>query len=263
MLEKKLNAGEIQRVVEKIKKKYDEYTYRYLKSPKLKFAFEERYKKAHKIGMDISNFLAAEISAIEELIKKEETRQSGYQKTLTPANTKENPSQNTPKKDFADKIIDELNAKIAKYDDISIHADASYEIRRLLGSLHKLYETYSPLLQSLFKKTALTTTQVMDIEARLRSMGSIDRDNVAPRLTRYYALLNRFPRDYSALDREEKSFIVDAALLLHDYKYSLVSLHTNQIPLNKEDEKSFTDLLTYINGIIEDFRLKDIKRRTS
>jgi hypothetical protein len=258
MLEKKLNAGEIQRTVEKIKKRYDEYTYRYLKSPKLKYAFEERYRKAVKMGMDISNFLAAEISAIEELIKKEEARARGYQKP-NPFNI--NIKENAPRKDFADKIIDELNARIAKYDDIPIHSDASYEIRRLLGAVHKLYENYNPLLQNIYRKASLNTTQIMDIEARLRSMGNVDKDNIAPRLTRYFALLNRFPRDYSALDREEKSFIIDTALLLHDLKYILSGLKPADIEAVKEDENTFAALLAYINGVIEDFRLKDLKRK--
>ena len=69
--DKRLNKGEIQRAADRIKKKYDEYSTRFLKSPKLKYAFEERYYKALKEGINMETFLSAEIGAIEELIKKE------------------------------------------------------------------------------------------------------------------------------------------------------------------------------------------------
>ncbi len=66
---KKLTPGEIKSIVDKIRKKYDEYTYKYFKPKTLKDAFEDRYIKALRSSVDVSAFFLAEISAIEELIE--------------------------------------------------------------------------------------------------------------------------------------------------------------------------------------------------
>ncbi len=68
--QKKLTPTEISEVIAKIRKKYDEYVSAYYKPKSLKEAFERRYIGALRSGVDVSTFLLAEISAIEELIKK-------------------------------------------------------------------------------------------------------------------------------------------------------------------------------------------------
>ncbi len=255
---KKLNKGEIQRVVDKIRKKYEEYTIRFLKSSKLKYAFEKRYSDNLKKGMDIGNFLSAEISVIEELIRSEmsKLKYSSEQAAVRNVEQKDN-------KNFADKILEEHKAKIAKYNKIDFHKDAKNEVCRLLGALNELYNTYLPLMQDVAKKTAhrnLRVTDIMEMESRLRVMGSLDSDNVSSRLSRYYALLNRFPRDYKAIDHEEKSFVLDSAFLLHDF------LNILSIPDSKEEPEISDDelktIISYILKIIDDFRLKDLKRKT-
>jgi hypothetical protein len=92
-------------------------------------------------------------------------------------------------------------------------------------------------------------------------MGSLDKDGISPRLTRYFALLSRFPRDYNAIEREEKSFIIDTALLLHDLKTILSGVILNKSSLIPDEEKKLTTFLNYIDGILEDFRMKDLKRK--
>ena len=255
---KKLNKGEIQRVVDKIRKKYEEYTIRFLKSPKLKYAFEKRYSDNLKKGLDIGNFLSAEISVIEELIKKE-MRKLKYSSSQAAG---QNIVQKD-KKDFADKILEEHEARIAKYNKIDFHKDAKNEVCRLLGALSELYNTYLPLMQDVAKKTAhrnLRITDIMEMESRLRVMGSLDSDNISSRLSRYYALLNRFPRDYKTIDHEEKSFILDSAFLLHDF-LNILSIPESEEETNDSDDELKT-IVSYIVEIIDDFRLKDLKRKT-
>lgn len=257
---KKLNKGEIQRVVDKIRKKYDEYTIRFLKSPKLKYAFEHRYVDVLKKGLDIANFLSAEISVIDELIKKEISKLK-----ISADKMEKQSAQMKEDKDFADKILEEHKARIAKYKRIEFHKDAKNEICRLLGALNELYITYMPLMQDLAKNTSnrnLRSTDIMEMESRLRVMGGLDADNVSSRLSRYYALLNRFPRDYKAIDHEEKAFILDSAFLLHDFLHILPYSEEEDNSQNTSDDDELNTIVKYINQVIDDFRLKDLKRKT-
>jgi len=257
---KKLNKGEIQRTVDKIRKKYEEYTVRFLKSPKLKYAFEQRYAGVLRKSLDIGSFLSAEIGVIEELIKKEMSKL----KYSAAQAEKQNKSQKD-RKNFADKILEEHKARIEKYKKIDFHKDANNEVSRLLGALNELYRTYTPLMQDVAKNSAnrnLRTTDIMEMESRLRVMGSLDTDNVSSRLSRYYALLNRFPRDYKAIDHEEKSFILDSAFLLHDFLNILTISETNEERVKNRDEDDLEKIIAYINKVIDDFRLKDLKRKT-
>ena len=168
-----------------------------------KFGIEERYYKALKEGINMETFLSAEIGTIEELIKKEAVKLKQTIKVQPETQKKE---------DFADKILEEFKANIAKYKDLRFHADANIEVRKLLGALNDLYNRYMPIIHDFNKKElglSLSNQDLMEMDSRLRLMASVDKDNIPPRLTRYFALLNRFPRDYHALDREEKSFILE------------------------------------------------------
>ena len=68
MTPRKLTPGEITSSIEKIRRKYDEYVDKYFKPASLRKAFEGRYLKALQAKVDVSSFLLAEISAIQELI---------------------------------------------------------------------------------------------------------------------------------------------------------------------------------------------------
>ena len=74
MASRKLTPGEISSSVEKIRKRYDEYISKFFKPKSLREAFEKSYIRALRAGVDVSSFLLAEISAIEELIEREEKR---------------------------------------------------------------------------------------------------------------------------------------------------------------------------------------------
>ena len=139
---KKLNKGEVQRVVDKIRKKYDEYTVRFLKSPKLKYAFEQRYSDVLRKGIDMANFLSAEISVIDELINKEMCKL----KTSVSRAEKQG-KEMTENKDFADKILEEHKARIAKYNKIEFHKDAKDEIAIWLNS-----DFFAEAFATLFEK---------------------------------------------------------------------------------------------------------------
>jgi len=251
---RKLSPQEISAVVAKIRQKYDEYCSKFFKAQRVKQQFEERYLNALKQGLDISNFLLAEISAISELIKIEEQKIEAAVVTEKPA----------PKKtDFADKIIAENNQKIRKYTPISIHKDSNPEIKHLLGALNCLYEQHFPGLHSILRRinNSAANRDVITIEHKLRQLGYLGVEQISASLARYYSLINQFPRDYRAIEREEKDFILEAAFLLHDLQDLLVSIGSQKLALEHKYKEEFKTLYDYVDGIISDFRLKDLKRK--
>jgi len=252
---KKLTPGEITDVIEKIRKRYDEYIYKYFKPKILKGAFEDRYLEALRNNLDISSFLLAEISVIEELIKNEEERIEAK-----PAYPKKEAEK---KKSLADKVLEENRKKIEKYEDIFIHQDARGEMRKLLGALNELDVKYWGGLAAILRNTpySMNSVTMINMETQLRYLGSVTGEGVPQRLERYLAMLRAFPRDYHALDREEKEYILEVSFFLHDL-LGLLKLvgegYEKQKSFNKND---LNEIIKYINGVIADFRLKDLKRK--
>lgn len=250
---KKLSAQEISEVIAKIRAKYDFYCKTFFKPSRLKQEFENRYRDALKRGFDVSNFLLAEISVIKELIKKEEDKIAQSKPV----------EEEKPKENFADRIILENLKKIEKYPKVIVHKDASDEIKRLVGGLKKIYDIYIPELHSIFRKLETNPNfKYMEVyESRLRILADVGKGFVPAQLTRYYAYLNKFPRDYRAIDWEEKQYILESAFLLHDLYNTLINILEDTPKLSQDRKDRIKDIIDYIYGMIEDFRLKDLKRK--
>jgi hypothetical protein len=250
---RKLTPSEITNVVAKIRKKYDEYHYKFFKSLSYKREFERRYMRALKDNVDISSFLLAEISAIEELMKRAE------EKYLN----KEIKNTAVKEKSFADRVLEDNLNKIRKYTDINFHTDANEEIRRLFGALYSLEQEYWPMLYTALKNTgfALSTKTMMSLETQLHELGGGGREGIPPKLERYVNRLNHFPRDYSMVDKEEKNYILESAFMLHEVVNVLEGIKEKNTNLEPENHEQLNKVLAYVNQIIDDFRLKEFKKK--
>ena len=250
VIPRKLTPGEITAVVEKIRKKYEEYIYKYFKSKSLREAFEERYLRSLRTSVDISSFLLAEIGAIEELITREEERI-----VLPPARA--------PGPDIADKVIEENRRRIAKYRDSSFHPDASEDARRLLGALQQIAEEHWPALTSALRDTAsnMNSLEMLNLDSQLRYLAVPGRVGIPQFLVRYVGQLKRFPRNYAAIDREDKEFILEAAFFLNDLLTILERVRRVYKDLGASARESIGAAIDFTWGAIGDFRLKDLKRR--
>jgi len=250
----KLTPEEISRAVAKIRQRYDEYIYKYFKPKTLKFAFEDRYMQALKSRADISNFLLAEISAVEELVGREEARlESG-----APAEEhKESISERV------DRIVEENLQKIRRYPEVAFHPSASEEIRRLLGALKTLVDEHWPRLSAILRDSSYGrgSTAMVQLESQLRYLGDPGRDGVPSGLSRYLYHLNRFPRDYPAIDREEKEYILETAFFLHDLGEILERVIQDSAGLPPPRRQGLQAVQEYVQGVIRDFRVKELKRR--
>src|SRR4030042_271247 len=205
----KLTPNEISRAVEKIRRRYDEYVYKSFKPRTIKNAFEDRYIEAIKASTDISNFLMAEISAVEELIRREEER-VGSAHPEEPA-----PESGTER---VERMVEENLARMRKYPEVPFHPVASEELRRLLGAMCRLEEKHWEVLTTCLRNTAYyrSSLTMLNLEGKLRHLAARGSDGVPSGLSRYMYHANRFPRNYLAIDREEKEYILESAFLLHD-----------------------------------------------
>jgi hypothetical protein len=250
---RKLTPGEITSVVEKIRKRYDEYIGKFFKPRSLREAFEGRYIHALRVRADVSSFLLAEISAIEELIQREEERV-----TLGPIRV-EGPKG----PDHADRILEENRKRIEKYPAVPFHKDAGEEVRRLLGALDSLAQDLWPELAGALRTTgySMTSLDMLNLDSQLRCLSSMDREEVPQFLLRVAAQLKKFPRNYSAIEREEKDYILEAAFFLNDLFSIIERVKRVYTDLPAADARTLDAVLAFVWGVISDFRLKDLKRR--
>jgi hypothetical protein len=253
VISRKLTPGEITSSVEKIRRKYDEYISKYFKPRTLLKAFEDRYIKALRAKVDVSSFLIAEISAIEELIRREEQRVM-----IGPARA------SAPKEaSFADRVLEENRKRIDKYPDLRFDDAAGEEVRRLVGALTDMERERWQELGAALQDTmyAPSSSEMLSLDSQLRYLSSSVRNEVPPFLTRLVGQLRKFPRNYPAIDREEKDYILEAAFFLNDLFQVLERVKRVYTEMPEESKAVLADAMGYVWGLISDFRLKDFKRR--
>ena len=252
MTSRKLTPGEITSSVEKIRRKYDEYINKYFKPKSLRAAFESRYIKGLRAKVDVSSFLLAEISAIQELISREEQRVQ-----LGPVQQPEKAQS------FAEKVLDENRARIAAYKDVVFHPDAGEEVRRLAGALFELGgERWQDLGLALQETMyAMSSSEMLRLDSQLRYLASTDGQETPRFLGRLVTQLRKFPRNYQSIDREGKDYILEAAFLLHDLFVVLERVKRVYTDMAPNRRKIVEDSLAHVWRIISDFRLKDLKRK--
>ncbi len=255
MASRKLTPGEITGAVEKIRKKYDTYVSKFFKPRTLKEAFEERYIRALRSGVDISSFLLAEISAIEELIDREEKRIA--QEPVKPDPQKQ--------QSFADRVLEENRQRIIKYPDIPFHNDASEETRRLLGALSDLLRERWQGIGEALRNTmySMSSSEMLALDSQLRSLASADKNEPPQFLIRLVAQLRKFPRNHAAIERDEKEYVLEAAFFLNDLFVVLERVKRVYTDLAAEARQAIDDNLLHVWEIISDFRVKDFKRKRS
>ena len=253
MVSRKLTPGEISSSVEKIRARYDEYISKFFKPKTLREAFEGRYIRALRAGVDVSSFLLAEISAIEELIQREEQRvMAGPVREAT---------GRAPS--FADKVLEENRKRIARYPDIHFHNDAGEEVRRLLGALSDLERDHWPSLSSALRETmySMNSSEMLTLDSQLRFLASINREETPQFLSRLVTELRKFPRNYSAIDREEKEYVLEGAFFLNELFMVLERVKRVYTDMRADDKRILEDSLAWVWGVISDFRLKEFKRK--
>jgi len=253
VIPKKLTPGEISASVEKIRKRYDEYITKYFRPRSLRAAFEKRYMAALRAKVDVSSFLLAEISAVEELIEREEQKiQRG---------PVESPKEKEPS--FADRVLEENQARISDYRDFIFHPDADEEVRRLAGALTDFEEkTWADIGMALQETMyAPNSSEMIALDSQLRGLAASTRDEVPAGLNRLVAELRKFPRNYAVIDREQKDYILDAAFFLNDLLAILGRVSRVYTDMPDDQKVVLENGSALVSALVADFRLKDLKRQ--
>ena len=250
---RKLTPGEITAAVEKIRTKYETYVTKYFKPRILREAFEDRYIRALRNGVDVSSFLMAEISAIEELIKREEEK----------AATQPTKPDSEKPQSFADKVVEENRKRILKYPDIPFHQDASEETRRLLGALTDLLRDRWQQIGTALRDTmySSSSSEMLSLDSQLRCLASANKDEIPEFLIRLVAQLRKFPRIYALVERDEKEYLLEAAFFLNDLFTALERVKRVYTNLAEGARTIIDDNLAHVWQIICDFRVKEFKRK--
>lgn len=265
MKRKKLTKKEIDQAVQKIRERYDYYMVRFIKNRRARDAFEERYRDALRSRIDLERFLAVEMKNVQELISREEDRQRRSARVNHVQDNGRNGADSNggeEKQDFADRVIEKLKERAEKYPVIGLECREVWEVDHLFGAIQKLENTHWPKIDRIYRNiypSRFDGPRIM-IENRIMELAEARMGGVPPVLHPLQLLVGRFPRNYREIEWEVKQSILKAAFFLHMFKGELEKLRQDSY-LADSDTSTVDTALEYVNGVIEDFRLKDLKQK--
>ncbi|MBI9099619.1 MAG: hypothetical protein JEY91_14160 [Spirochaetaceae bacterium] len=251
----KLKKPEIDAVIDKIRGEYDKYIVTFHKPATLKQAFENRYRTALIEGMDIERFLNEEIAAVQSIFihqkKIDKEKKTEQEKERQKALRKNQP-------DFADQVLKKLKDKIIVYPALKFHKDASYEITHLYGAIWKFEKQHWPSIDNFISENQSWALrgEKKDFNNEIWRFIPSGENGIPVVLERYYFMLNRSDTPLKEISYEAQQCIKQAAFLLNDILWSC-----NQIIKTGIDSNIIEKNLIYVQNIVEDFRIKDLKNR--
>ena len=263
-----LNRKETDKLIEKLRDKYNEYAYKY--SPKFfdQVAFQKRYKKALDDKMNIEAFIFAEISNFEQIKAKYEEKQNHGEVTR--------------------KIDDMIEAQlklIKKYPPIEIHERSGIEMWHFLGAINTLSKDYLPALWLILRE-ANWRNYFANIEHELNQYALFDNLNLPKKAEDFVLYISRPSIREVDIEKARNNYLKESAFILHDIsvfcdaiiesRNSILEepLHFNK---NTKSEKSKISeifcghtgygtaikIKDFTECIINDFRLNAFKRKSS
>ena len=275
MFGKNKEKNKVDILLKEIRTDYETLVMHFSKSGSLGKQFEMRYRDAVEYRMNLLRFLGAEREAVKSMLGQAEDQQnadivkvkaekspvalqgkSGKNATATIDNDKERVS-------YADRLIKEFAERIEKYPEIIIHPDAAFEMKKLFGALLCLEKDYWGFIDRVLRHTSGSKRfrESIDLEPEINRMCTVGTDGLPSALGTYYRLLERMPRNYRDVEQEEKRCLVNAAGLLKRMQMEIIrTMDISGGVLEAEDKHRLTEAKVYIDGMIDDFRLKDLAK---
>jgi len=251
----KLKKSEIEATIDKIRSEYDKYIVTFHKPALLKQEFERRYKNAQIEYMDMERFLKEEIIAVKSIFNNQEKIEKD-KITKSEKDRMRTLRKNQP--DFADKVLEKLKKKIIAYPPLNFHKDASYEIIHLYGALREFERQYWPSLDNFISenKSWALRGEKRDYNNELWRFLPSGENGIPVILERYYLMLNSKNTTLKDISREAQECMKSAAFLLNDIIWSC-----NHIIKKGIDSTNIDQSLKFVQNIVDDFRIKDLKNR--
>ncbi len=266
-----LSKFEVDKLIEKLRNDYRDYSARY--NPKwfnLR-AYEERFLMAIENKMNLEGFVLAEIENFEKIKEKFESRRI----------VKE------PVKKFSEKvdsIIEENLSRIKKYPFMPLHESAGVEISHFYGAIKDFTIHYYSVLWII--STEQRQKMALDrFDGKLNDLALPRGDHPPKRLQDHINIISRPYSKEIDVEKDKNEYLKESAFILHDiieYCDQLLAKRDSsmELPLNfeklyVEDNKrvkiieNFSELTVinaiqkvkaYALGIIEAFRLKAFKK---
>ncbi len=258
-MKKKLSVQEIESIISKIRIRYNDLIVTYLLSPKIKKDFEDRLYQVRRAGVNPERFLGDEINNIRTIEQSEKDKLNKIALKERKKASENNKTDNRDKKDFADRIIEKMMEKIAKYPEIYIHENANPEIRKLFGTLIDFDSKYWGNYDRISKKYRAIKYNLsyMRLENSINEFSRIYKDDVPTRLLRYKSLLSSPFARTKDIEKEEKMAILEAAVLVNDLRNALSELDSSE-DMPEQDSLDISDMIKHLDEINKDFRLKDL-----
>ncbi|MBN2617710.1 MAG: hypothetical protein JXR64_05295 [Spirochaetales bacterium] len=247
-----LSTEEIAKALKKIRQEYNNYIITYMKPPRVKEEFERRYLFAAKYKENMALFFKNEIEILQDIITQEEDkkRQKEADKALL-----QQKRLRQKDGDFADKILKEYEERIKLYPAINITDDASIEVRKLYGAMKVFEDKY---WNSLSKYIRIATPEGRVIDHLENDLWMIIGTGTRrpPILDKYIFLLERPDHDLQAISYAEQACMKQVAFFLNE----LMDLYKRST-MDSVPPGSAVDGFNYMNQIIFNFRLADLKKR--
>jgi hypothetical protein len=251
---KRLTDAEIRSTVEKIRERYGDYMVTYQKDRSALDSFEDRYISVLRARMSLELFLHAEMTAVEEIIQKEEERvRAEAEKKRTVVRNR------VERQSIADRVMEENRQRILKYPRLAIHEDASEEVERLFGALGTIEREFWSDLQRLMRShyTSLILSPRARIEEQLQKLCGPGA-SIPPRLGRYQSMFSWFPRKFTEIEKEAKKCMLEAAFFLHDLSDTLKDIASAD-DLSESNRRKVATMWDYVHNVLNDFRLKEFR----
>lgn len=247
-----MNQRELEALLQEIRNKYDTLISFYRKKPASLLSFERRYSQLVLDRGPLELFLREELAMVNKLISREEESLQDDEEE-----TDEEEELPVKSESFADRILGDLQKKQEKYPALKLHRYAAPEIARLYGALKAFYDKEWPEIVLFLDKTfpGMRNSTLVELEHTYHRIIGSRGGEIPVSLERYQRLLDYDGASSKDLQHEVQSLIKEAAFFLHDLRKVL------NLALSREDHKTKAQpWLETLQGIISDFRIKDIHR---
>jgi hypothetical protein len=273
---KKLSSKDIDKLVEQIRSLYDDYMVKFIQGSAPRKAFEERYFDALKSRINLQRFLMVELKIVQQMIVREE-RLQGREEAEAYLREKDNgggegqDGANGGRKsgedaaaqgDFADRVIEQMQRKAEQYPPAGLDNNEVWEVDHLFGGLQKFERELWPPVDRVYRKVYPSRYDGprLTLETRLLELAEARMGGIPQVLHTLQLLMGRFPRNYREIEWEKKQTILKASFFLHTIKGELEKLRQESY-LSEEERRTVFNALEYVNALIADFRLKDLKEK--
>ncbi len=243
---------EIQQAIDDLKTRYEHLIFDHALNPTLRDSFEDRLDHAKARGRDAERFLDEEMRAFSDLEKKALAKEQKDEiRTQARKRLLEGES-------FVDQVIGEYRQRIEHYPSVSVHPDADPEICKLFGAMGMLDSRYWGSIETTLRRAFPQAGQLdrMSIEQRFWRLVPSREGRLATDLERYRRVLVAPSASKNEKIHEAQNAIKAVAFFLHD----LLDVCERAKMLVSCDDL-FESAVNFVNEMIGNFRLKDLKQR--